>query len=209
MNGADYCILVALALSVGMGLWRGFIGEVLALACWVAAFWVAWQFGDKLALQFTAVALPSARLVLGYALCFVGVLIAGALVSYVMRKLIAGSGLSGSDRMLGMVFGLLRGLALVTLTVLLLGFTPLPRDPWWKQSQLLPSFQRGAEWLSARLPPEVTRYLDLRGLLPQIPAGVGQPPRPAAPGENAPGDNTPGERGPGKNTATTAPNNNG
>jgi membrane protein required for colicin V production len=69
-----------------------------------------------------------------------------------------------------MVFGLARGLALVTITVLLLGFTPLPRDPWWHQSQLLPAFQGYAQWLSARLPPEALRYLDLRGILPQIPA---------------------------------------
>ena len=191
MNGADYCIIVALALSVLMGLWRGFIGEVLALGCWIAAFWVAWSFGDKLAAEFTAVSLPSARLVLGYAICFVAVLIVGALISFLMRKLIAGSGLSGSDRMLGMVFGLVRGLALVTLTVLILGFTPFPRDPWWKQSQLLPGFQRSAEWLSVRLPPDVTRYLDLRGLLPQIPAGP-SPQRVAAQAEQ---------------TATATPNN--
>jgi len=184
VNFADYAIITALLLSVLIGLWRGFIGEVLALACWVLAFWVAWQFGDALAAQFTAITLPSARLLLGYAICFFAVLIVGAIVSFVMRKLVAGSGLSGSDRMLGMVFGLLRGLALVTLTVLILGFTPLPRDPWWKQSQLLPGFQRSAEWLSARLPPEVTKYLDLRGLLPQIPAAPEQQQaKPGAPGE--------------------------
>ena len=182
MNWADYCVIAALALSVLMGLWRGFIGEVLALACWILAFWVAWTFGDKLAAQFTAISLPSARLLLGYAICFIAVLIAGAIVSFLMRKLIAGSGLSGSDRMLGMVFGLLRGLALVTLTVLILGFTPFPGDPWWHQSQLLPGFQRSAQWLSARLPAEVTQYLDLRGLLPQSPSAA--PNAPAKPRTN-------------------------
>ena len=175
MNWADYCIIVALVLSVLMGLWRGFIGEVLALACWALAFWVAWKFGDRLAASLTAVDEPSVRLLLGYAICFIAVLIAGAIVSFLMRKLIAGSGLSGSDRMLGMVFGLLRGLVLVTLTILLLGFTPLPRDPWWHRSQLVPAFEGYATWLSSRLPPEVTRYLDLRGLLPQIPAATAAP----------------------------------
>jgi len=106
------------------------------------------------------------------------VLIAGAIVSFLMRKLIAGSGLSGSDRMLGMVFGLARGLVLVTLTILLLGFTPLPRDPWWHRSQLVPAFEGYATWLSARLPPEVTKHLDLRGMLPQIPAAPPRPPEP-------------------------------
>ena len=178
MNWADYCIIAALGLSVLTGLWRGFIGEVLALACWVAAFWFAWKFGDRLAASFTAVDEPSVRLLLGYAICFIAVLIAGAIVSFLMRKLIAGSGLSGSDRMLGMVFGLVRGLALVTFTVLMLGFTPLPRDPWWHQSQLVPAFQRYATWLSAQLPAEVTKHLDLRGMLPQIPTAPQKPPEP-------------------------------
>lgn len=180
MNFADYCIIAVLALSVLMGLWRGFIGEALALACWAVAFWVAWTLGPQLAAAFSAIDTPSVRLLLGYAICFIAVLIAGAIVSFLMRKLVAGSGLSGSDRLLGMVFGLMRGLVLVTLTVLLLGFTPLPRDPWWHHSQLLPTFEQGAHWLSARLPPEVAKYLDLRGLLPQIPAAA------AAPAQNAP-----------------------
>jgi len=79
MNWADYCIVVALVLSVLMGLWRGFIGEVLALACWALAFWVAWKFGDRLAASLTAVDEPSVRLLLGYAICFIAVLIAGAI----------------------------------------------------------------------------------------------------------------------------------
>lgn len=177
MNWADYCILATLALSVLMGLWRGLIGEVLALACWIVAIWVAWTFGPQVATQFTKVDVPSVRLLIGYALCFIAVLIAGAIVSFLMRKLIRGSGLSGTDRLLGMVFGLARGLALVTLVVLLLGFTPFPRDPWWHQSQLLPSFQQGAQWAAAHMPAEVTKYLDLRGLLaPQMP-----PAAPASP----------------------------
>ena len=188
MNFADYCIIAVLGLSVLMGLWRGFIGEVLALACWAVAFWVAWEFGPRLAAAFSGIDTPSVRLLLGYAICFIAVLMAGAIVSFLVRKLVAGSGLTGSDRLLGMVFGLMRGLVLVTLTVLLLGFTPLPRDPWWQRSQLLPTFQEGAHWLSARLPPEVTKYLDLRGLLPQVPAATAGPPQKKAPPEK---DNRP------------------
>ncbi len=184
MNWADYCIIGVLALSVLMGLWRGLIGEVLALACWVIAFWVAWVFGPRLAESFTAIDTPSVRLLLGYAICFVAVLIAGAIVSYLMRKLISGSGLSGTDRLLGMIFGLLRGLALVTLLVFVLGFTPFPREVWWQRSQLLPTFQEGARWLTANLPPDVAKHLDLRELLPQIPAAApGGPAKPPAPAQ--------------------------
>jgi membrane protein required for colicin V production len=161
MNWSDYTIIAVLALSVLMGLWRGFIGEVLALACWACAFWVAWIFGPVLAERFSAsISTPSARVLLAYGLCFITVLIAGAIVTFLIRKLVESSGLSGSDRLLGMVFGLVRGLALVVLVVLLMEFTPFSRDPWWHESRLLPAFEQGSHWLTARLPASVARYLE-------------------------------------------------
>ncbi len=93
MNWADYCIAGILVLSILMGLWRGLIGEVLALVCWAVALWVAWRFGPQVAEQFKSIDLPAARLLLGYILCFVAVLIAGAIVGFLLRKLISGSGL--------------------------------------------------------------------------------------------------------------------
>ena len=82
MNWADYCIAGILVLSILMGLWRGLIGEVLALVCWAVALWVAWRFGPQVAEQFKSIDLPAARLLLGYILCFVAVLIAGAIVGF-------------------------------------------------------------------------------------------------------------------------------
>ena len=75
MNWFDFAIIATLALSILVGLWRGFIGEVMALACWVLAFWVAWMFGPSLADRFSAsISVPSVRVLLAYALCFVAVL---------------------------------------------------------------------------------------------------------------------------------------
>ena len=186
MNWADYTIVGILALSVLIGLWRGFVSEVLALGVWIAAVWVAWMFGDQVAGLFEhSVSLPSARMLLGYGICFIGVLILGALLRFVMHKLVQGTGLSGSDRMLGMAFGLARGVLLVVLVVMLLGFTPFPRDPWWQQSQLLPSFRSAAQWLSTRLPDNLEKYIDFHPaavskavageLLPVAPASVKTP----------------------------------
>ena len=184
LNGADYAILAVLGLSALMGLWRGFIGEVLALAVWACAFWVAWLFGPALAERFSAsISTPSVRVLLAYALCFVAVLIAGAIVAFLMRKLVAGSGLSGTDRLLGMVFGLVRGAALVVLLVFLLGFTLAPRDPWWSESRLLPGFERGAHWLGERLPAGVARYFaPAEALFKQVaPPAAAAPPSKSSP----------------------------
>ncbi|KAB2901567.1 MAG: CvpA family protein [Xanthomonadales bacterium] len=182
MNWVDYAILTILGLSMLMGLWRGLIAEVLALAIWFCAFWVAWLFGPGLALRLEAtIPTPSARIVLAWVLCFIAVLVAGALIAFVMRKLVAGSGLSGSDRLLGMVFGLVRGLALVVLVVFVLGAL-FRHDPWWRESRLLPTFQVGADWLVAHLPAEVARYLEpvenllKQPVVPALPAPPTPPP---------------------------------
>ncbi|MEO7936632.1 MAG: CvpA family protein [Dokdonella sp.] len=182
MNWFDYAIIATLALSILVGLWRGFIGEVMALVCWALAFWVAWMFGPVLADHFSArISVPSVRVMLGYVVCFVAVLIAGAIVSYLLRKLVSGSGLSGTDRMLGMVFGMVRGFALVVLVVLLMKFTPVVRDDWWQSSRMLPTFERSAIWVTAFLPDNVAKYLEpAAAVIPAVAAGLIKPSAPVA-----------------------------
>jgi membrane protein required for colicin V production len=153
MNWADIAILAIIALSVLIGAVRGFLGEVFALAVWAAAFTAAFLFGPEVASWFgEAIDLPSARIALAYAGVFIAVLVVGGVLAFLLRRLVHGTGLSGTDRMLGLVFGLGRGAALVVALVLLLGFTPFPRDPWWRQSQLLPTFERVALWSAHWLP---------------------------------------------------------
>jgi membrane protein required for colicin V production len=183
LTWADIALLTIVGLSTIVGLWRGFVVEVMSLAVWVAAFWLAFAFGDEAAALFDGVVqAPSARLFLGYAMLFVGALMVGGLATWLMGKLVKSTGLSGTDRLLGLVFGLLRGAALACVLVLLLGFTAMPRDPWWRESRLLPHFQAGAEWLRAWLPAAVAQHVDFRALIPPLP-GIGDngAPQSAAP----------------------------
>jgi membrane protein required for colicin V production len=170
----DYIIVGVLGLSVLVGLWRGLVSEVLALVTWIAAFWVAWAFGPTVSTYFEhRIDEPSIRLVAGYALCFVSVLVLGALVRFVIHRLVESTGLSGTDRLLGMMFGFARGVLLVSLMVFLLGFTAFTNDPWWKRSVLLPQFQVAATWLGGQLPASVRQHLhpvSLPDHLPALPA---------------------------------------
>lgn len=160
LNWADLVLIAILALSAAFGLWRGLVVEVLSLLVWVAAFWLAFQFGEPVSALFAGhIDTPSARLLLAYALLFVLALAVGGLLTWLLAKLVRATGLTGTDRMLGLLFGLARGGVLATLLVLLLGFTPMPRDDWWQQSRLLPTFEHGAEWVKTRLPATVAPYI--------------------------------------------------
>lgn len=174
MNETDWVILAILGLSVLVGLWRGLVAELLSLAIWIAAFWVAASFGPAVAAQLQPmISLPIARIALGYALCFIAVLVAGALLRFAMRRLISGTGLSGIDRLFGMLFGFVRGVLLVTLLVFLVGLTLFTRESWWQQSALLPQFQGLAAWLGQNIPAGVRDHLHPDEVLDRIhPAAV-------------------------------------
>jgi len=171
VNWTDYIIIGVLGLSVMVGLWRGLVSEILSLAIWVAAFWVAWVFGPVLAVRLEPlVHTPALRIIGAYVLCFVVVLVLGALLRFVVQRLIYGIGLGGLDRLLGAVFGLARGVLLVTLAVFLVGFTTFTREPWWQQSILLPYFRQAAVWLEQRTPADVGKYLHPERVLPRLQA---------------------------------------
>jgi membrane protein required for colicin V production len=160
MNAVDLIIIAVLALSVLVGLWRGLISEVLALATWIAAFWVAWTYGPDVSAHFEhSIQTPLLRLLVGYGLCFIGVLILGALVRFAIQALVDSTGLGGTDRLLGMIFGFARGLLLVTLLVFLVDQTGFAREPLWQQSTLLPQFNNLAAWLEREMPPNVRQHL--------------------------------------------------
>lgn len=156
MTWVDIALLVILGLSALIGVWRGLISEVMALAAWIVATWLAIAFGDSVSMLYEGwVGTPTARWFLGYASVFIAVLLVGGVLTWFMRMLVRSTGLSGTERMLGLGFGLLRGAAIACVLVLVLGFTPMPQEAAWRNAQLLPGFQHGAEWMRTRLPQAV------------------------------------------------------
>ncbi len=162
MNWADYAIVGIVAVSALISLWRGFVREALSLAAWIAAFWVALAFSERLAGALAAhIATPSVRLAVAFGILFLGTLLVGGLINWGAGRLVDRTGLTGTDRVMGMLFGVARGVAVVAVLVLLAGLTPLPDDPWWRESALLPHFVRLALWLRELLPPEVASSIRL------------------------------------------------
>ncbi|RDS83867.1 CvpA family protein [Dyella monticola] len=170
MNAVDLIIIAVLALSVLVGLWRGLISEVLALVTWIAAFWVAWTYGPGVSMHFEhSIHTPILRVLVGYGLCFIAVLIIGALVRFGIQALVDSTGLGGTDRLLGMIFGFARGVLLVTLVVFLVNLTSFAHQPMWRQSTLLPQFESLAGWLEHEMPPDVREHLRPENLQAHLP----------------------------------------
>ncbi|MET0106108.1 MAG: CvpA family protein [Sedimenticola sp.] len=151
----DYVIIGIIGLSAMISLVRGFISEALSLAVWILAFWVAWTFFRELAVQLDWFTVPSVQLGAAFAILFIATLMLGALVNFLVGQLVEKTGLSGTDRLIGIFFGAARGAVLIAILVLLAGLTPFPNDPWWKESQLIGYFQELAIWLKTLLPADI------------------------------------------------------
>lgn len=133
----DYAVIGIVALSLVLGLWRGVVSELIALAAWVLAFMAALEFGAQTGqFLFAGIADPAIRALAGCALVFVGVLVAMSLLRLAVHSMVKALGLSLSDRLLGMFFGLARGVLVVMALVAAGGLTSAPQQPWWKQATL-------------------------------------------------------------------------
>jgi membrane protein required for colicin V production len=164
VNYADLALLALVALSILIGFWRGFIKEVFALAVWLLAFLLAFHYSGMLAERLEPwLELPSARTGAAFAGIFLVTLIIGGLLTWLVGKLVEKTGLSGSDRLMGGVFGALRGALLIIMLILVAGFTPVPQDPWWQESRVITSMLPLADWASGMLPENLREWLDLHG----------------------------------------------
>ncbi len=154
----DYLIITIIFISMLISLWRGFVKEALSLAGWVFAVFIAFMYMTPLAfiMQPKLNSLPPSVLnLLAFSTLLVITLILAALINNLVCKLVEKTGLTGTDRAIGMLFGIARGIILVGVLVLLAGFTNIPQDPWWKTSLLLGHFQQLAMVLAGFLPAEM------------------------------------------------------
>jgi len=164
VNAVDWGFLALLLVSVLFGAWRGMIYEVLSLLSWavaiVLASWFAADFGAYLPLGNTGEAV---RVVVGFGCVFMLTLIASALFIAVLRRLVNTVGLRPVDRALGAIFGLVRGLVLLTFLVLLASKTPVQRSAEWEASAGVKVITSWVKVMVPMLPSEVARYIPSLG----------------------------------------------
>ena len=148
MNWADAVILVILVVSSVISLKRGFVKEALSMANWVLAFFIAMTFRDQLSHLLAAkIATPSMRDMVAFGILFATTLVVGAMVNYLIGEVVRMTGLAGTDRMFGMVFGLVRGFIIImAIVVFLPALVPVDQDPWWRKSFFIPHLMEFEGW---------------------------------------------------------------
>lgn len=145
----DWLIVGVVVMSALISLIRGFVKEALSLLSWTVAFFVSVAFhAQAMSLLENLVDKVYLREILAYVLLFGATLLAGSLLTHFIAVVVKRSGLSGTDRLLGMVFGTARGLIVVLASVVLLPslLTEIENDQWWKDSQLIPEFLLMKDW---------------------------------------------------------------
>jgi membrane protein required for colicin V production len=142
MVALDYVIVAIVLISSVIGLVRGVVREVLSLALWILAIVLALGFSDRLAETLgTRIDAPAIRYVVAFALIFIATLVLGGMVQWLILRLIQSTGLSGTDRLIGLVFGALRGAVVCIVAVIAL--RPFVIDEsWWQTSRLVPILSR-------------------------------------------------------------------
>lgn len=160
MTAFDYTVLAIVGFSVIVSVWRGAVRELFALAAWVMAFFVAQAYGTTVSALLPA-AMDSAalRVLAGFGLVFVSVLVLAALGGMLLSKLVRAAGLGAADRVLGGVFGLLRGMLAILILVLLGGLTAAPRQPVWREAMLSAPLEAAVLTVRSYLPDELSKRI--------------------------------------------------
>jgi len=156
MSWIGLVILGVIVLSSLISLIRSFVKESISLVTWVIAGVVAFRYFIPLAdlLEPFVNSLTTRKWISG-GILFIATLIVGAVVNFIVSQLVSRTGLSGTDKTLGVVFGAARGVLIVSMVVLLASLTPMPSAQWWQDSALIGYFQPVAEWIKGLIPQDV------------------------------------------------------
>jgi membrane protein required for colicin V production len=160
MTWFDYGVLLVVGLSGLVAVMRGFVREVLSLLSWVAAFVAASAFAGTVAPMLPSeIPNDSLRMLAAFLLVFGATLLLMIFITLAIVELVRVVGLGFVDRVLGLAFGLVRGLLIVLVAVLLAGLTRLPEDRGWRDAMLSQPLEVLALLVCSYLPADLARRI--------------------------------------------------
>jgi membrane protein required for colicin V production len=163
----DIALLAVLCFSVLVGLWRGFVFEIVALLGWLVAYVAANLGAPWVADQLPASGSAAVRFWGAYVLVFIVVLVACTLLARLLRALVSVTPLTVVDRLLGGAFGVARGVVVLVIVGTLVTLSPFARAAWWRQSQSALWIDQALEGLKPVLPQSLHGRMATLGIVNQ------------------------------------------
>jgi membrane protein required for colicin V production len=99
---------------------------------------------------------PGVRLAVGFVLVMIATVLLFSLISMQVVKVVKITGLQGTDRALGGLFGFARGLVIAVIAVLIAGLTPLPKGRYWQDAMFSAPLEAAANVLKPWLPENIS-----------------------------------------------------
>jgi membrane protein required for colicin V production len=161
MNGLDFVVTGILLLSLLLGLWRGLVHELMAMLGWPVAFVLSKLFADDIA-PLLPLKQEAARIAGAYALVFVAVLIVWSVLTRLLSKLLKAAGSDWSDRVLGGLFGVLRGGLVLLVLGWIVGLTNYYQQPFWRDALTSKTLEDAALLTKAWLPDSIAQRIHYR-----------------------------------------------
>ncbi|GLQ30930.1 CvpA family protein [Litoribrevibacter albus] len=174
MNWLDIVIISVIVVSALISLKRGFVKELLSLITWVAAILIARIYAYDFSHYLSDFANNGkSALVLAFFVLFIGTLVVGSLINFIVSQFVHAVGLSMMDRFLGMAFGVIRGALIVVVGIGLMSLTAFTDGPAWQSSVIVPHFAQVEEWTkeTTKLLSEQLSEMDMSGLVDPSKAG--------------------------------------
>lgn len=175
LNIIDWIILFIYFFSIIAGFSRGFVKEVVSLITLIAAFVIASMFANALANYIMSMdiirnligqaststglnaAQPASYLALGisFGLLFAATVMLGSFVGYFLNVAFSTGILGFGNRLLGGLFGLVRGVIMTLVIIFVVQLTPVSSQSWWMQSSFVRSYQPAVQWLGNLVSPSL------------------------------------------------------
>jgi membrane protein required for colicin V production len=150
LTGADVFLVLILLGSTIIGILRGLVREAVSLLFWVVAIWAAWKLGPGVEPHLGGLlADPNVAPWVGRLTILIVVLLAGWVIGMLLSYFTRSLGLGLVDRILGLLFGMLRGLVLLGLIIIGGELLHLNHEEWWGRSKLVPYGETVGDWLRA------------------------------------------------------------
>jgi len=156
----DLAIAALFVISILVGIFRGFVKEVLSVVAWLAAAWVTMTYGEAASGYLSQyISNPDIAKAASYVAVFLAALVVFSIVGYLISKVFTATGMTGIDRSLGSVFGAIRAALVVAVLILVGRYMAFEEHSWWSDSQFMGYFEQLAEWIRSYLPEKVATEL--------------------------------------------------